>query len=88
MNMALIEVEELEVRYGAKTAVSGLSFGVHGGVVYGLLGPNGAGKTSTQRTLAALRGRLHRRPRRKPPLDPKTPTSIYLARPGFRPGRA
>jgi len=54
MNMALIEVEKLEVRYGAKTAVSGLSFGVHGGEVYGLLGPNGAGKTSTLRTLAGL----------------------------------
>ncbi|HYF50066.1 MAG TPA: ABC transporter ATP-binding protein [Planctomycetota bacterium] len=35
-------------------AVSGLSFGVRRGEIYGLLGPNGAGKTTTLRMLAGL----------------------------------
>lgn len=37
-----------------KAAVSGLSFNVKKGEVYGLLGPNGAGKTTTLRMLATL----------------------------------
>ncbi len=37
-----------------KTAVSGLSFSVNEGEIYGLLGPNGAGKTTTLRMLSTL----------------------------------
>lgn len=42
---------DLVVRYGALTAVDGLSFEVQPGEVLALLGPNGAGKTSTVETL-------------------------------------
>lgn len=45
--MSAIEVNELVVRYGDKTAVDGVSFAVRPGEVLALLGPNGAGKTST-----------------------------------------
>ncbi len=50
----LLRCENLTVRYGAKTAVDRLSFGVEPGEVYGLLGPNGAGKTSAIRALTTI----------------------------------
>ncbi|MCW2601068.1 MAG: transporter related protein [Frankiales bacterium] len=42
-----LEVVDLVKRYGARTAVDGLSFEVQRGTVCALLGPNGAGKTTT-----------------------------------------
>jgi branched-chain amino acid transport system ATP-binding protein len=42
-----LAVEDLEVRYGAVSAVRGASFEVGRGEIVGLVGPNGAGKTST-----------------------------------------
>lgn len=41
-------------RFGAFTAVDGVSLTVPTGSVYGVLGPNGAGKTTTIRMLATL----------------------------------
>jgi ABC-2 type transport system ATP-binding protein len=49
-----IVVEGLEKRFGDRVAVSGLTFEVRPGEVFGLLGPNGAGKTTTVRMLAGL----------------------------------
>ncbi len=45
--MAAVEVTDLTVRYGALTAVQGVSFTAAAGDVTAVLGPNGAGKTST-----------------------------------------
>ncbi|MEV4252941.1 ABC transporter ATP-binding protein [Spirillospora sp. NPDC049652] len=42
-----LRLDGLVKRYGAKTAVDGLSFGAARGEVTALLGPNGAGKTTT-----------------------------------------
>src|SRR5215470_5866923 len=42
-----LRVEGLQKQYGAKQAVTGVSFEVREGEVFGLLGPNGAGKTTT-----------------------------------------
>src|SRR3954464_779130 len=50
----LIRVEALTKKFGDKTAVDNLSFGVDGGEIYGLLGPNGAGKTTTLSMLSGL----------------------------------
>jgi ABC-2 type transport system ATP-binding protein len=50
----MIEATELTKRYGAKTAVDGLSFTVRPGVVTGFLGPNGAGKSTTIRMILGL----------------------------------
>jgi ABC-2 type transport system ATP-binding protein len=50
----MIEVQGLTKRYGAKTAVDGLTFGIEPGKVTGFLGPNGAGKTTTMRCILGL----------------------------------
>lgn len=49
-----IEIQDLLIRFGATQALSGLTFSVEEGDVYGFLGPNGAGKTTTIRILATL----------------------------------
>ncbi len=49
-----IQVEGLEKRFGDRVAVTGLTFEVKPGEVFGLLGPNGAGKTTTVRMLTGL----------------------------------
>lgn len=43
----ILEVDQLEKKYGDFRAVKGVSFSVEEGEVFGLLGPNGAGKTQT-----------------------------------------
>ena len=50
---AILDIEDLTVAYGPKVAVSGVSFQIRRGEIFGLLGPNGAGKTST---LSAVEG--------------------------------
>ncbi len=49
----ILEVSDLRVAYGPKTAVDSISFEIRRGEIFGLLGPNGAGKTST---LSAIEG--------------------------------
>jgi ABC-2 type transport system ATP-binding protein len=50
----MIEVDQLVKRFGAVTAVDGLTFAVRPGHVTGFLGPNGAGKTTTMRLILGL----------------------------------
>jgi len=50
----LIDTQNLVKRYGAKTAVSDVSFQVFGGEIFGFLGPNGAGKTTTIKMIVGL----------------------------------
>jgi ABC-2 type transport system ATP-binding protein len=50
----MIEVQGLTKRFGATTAVDGLSFTVRPGRVTGFLGPNGAGKSTTMRMIIGL----------------------------------
>jgi branched-chain amino acid transport system ATP-binding protein len=44
---AILEIDGLEVRYGAVPAVRGVDLRVAHGEIVGLIGPNGAGKSST-----------------------------------------
>jgi ABC-2 type transport system ATP-binding protein len=50
----LIEIAGLTKRFGAFTAVDGVTFSVARGEVLGFLGPNGAGKSTTMRMLAGF----------------------------------
>jgi ABC-2 type transport system ATP-binding protein len=50
----MIAVFDLVKRYGAFTAVDGVSLDVKRGEIHGFLGPNGAGKTTTIRMIAGL----------------------------------
>jgi len=50
----LLECRDLRKRYGARTAVDGISFTIAPGETYGLLGPNGAGKTTSISMICGL----------------------------------
>jgi ABC-2 type transport system ATP-binding protein len=49
-----VDARQLVKRYGAVTAVNGVSFQVERGEIFGFLGANGAGKTTTLRMLCGL----------------------------------
>ena len=52
--MSLLEVHDLEVRYGGVLAVAGVDLSVDAGRVEVVLGSNGAGKTSSLRSICGL----------------------------------
>ena len=52
---ATIEVVDVVKRYGALTAVDGVSLSVGQGEFFGILGPNGAGKTTLLEMIEGLR---------------------------------
>jgi branched-chain amino acid transport system ATP-binding protein len=60
--MALLEITDLEVRYGHALALDGISLNVGAGELVGVLGPNGAGKTTLlkaiSRTVPPASGRV------------------------------
>ncbi len=50
----ILEIRDLQVRYGGIEAVKGISFDVPEGELVTLIGANGAGKSSTLRAIAGL----------------------------------
>jgi ABC-2 type transport system ATP-binding protein len=54
MPTPVLETRLLTKRYGALTAVAGLSLEIYEGEVFGLLGPNGAGKTTSISMMCGL----------------------------------
>jgi len=52
--LALLEVKDLDVHYGAIHALKGISLTVEKGQIVTLVGSNGAGKTTTLRALSGL----------------------------------
>ncbi len=50
----MLDVTDLEVRYGSVIAVKGISLKVAEGEMVAIIGPNGAGKTSTLRAITGL----------------------------------
>lgn len=65
---ALLEVRDLTKRYGAVSAVRGVSFAIRPGEILGVLGPNGAGKSSIVKTVTGL-------------LDPTSGTILFRGTP-------
>jgi branched-chain amino acid transport system ATP-binding protein len=50
----MLSVSNLQVSYGAITALAGISFEIKQGAIVTLIGGNGAGKTTTLRTISGL----------------------------------
>ena len=50
----MLDVCDIEVRYGAIKALKGISFQVNQGEIVAMLGANGAGKTTTQKTVSGM----------------------------------
>jgi branched-chain amino acid transport system ATP-binding protein len=52
--VALLDVQDVTVRFGGVVALDGLSFGIEEGRICGLIGPNGAGKTTIFNVLSRI----------------------------------
>ncbi|TKC16185.1 ABC transporter ATP-binding protein [Robertmurraya kyonggiensis] len=52
--MSVLEVRNLEKKFGKFTALDGVNFEVRSGEVFGFIGPNGAGKSTTIRVLLGI----------------------------------
>lgn len=50
----MLEVRDLEIRYGPFLAVDKVSLEVRQGEIVGVIGPNGAGKSSVVRAITGL----------------------------------
>lgn len=51
----VIDVQNLQKKYGQYTALQDVSFSVNQGEIFGIIGPNGAGKTTTVESIIGLR---------------------------------
>jgi ABC-2 type transport system ATP-binding protein len=83
----MLELKDVSKRYGALTAVRGVSFGVRPGEILGYLGPNGSGKSTTVKMIVGLmppsRGRILFAGR-----DIQDDLTAYKARVGYVPEEA
>lgn len=81
---ALLELAQISRRFGGLEALSGVSFGVTEGEIFGLIGPNGAGKTTLFNLLSgvtpASSGSIHWRGRTMQGLSPDQHNRLGIAR--------
>jgi branched-chain amino acid transport system ATP-binding protein len=73
---ALLELEDVEARYGPVHALHGISLSVEEGSVVTVLGPNGAGKTTTLRAISGTVRRSGRIAFAGRPLDRLGPDAV------------
>ena len=50
----IIEINNLQKKYGHKEVLKGLNLTISSGQIVGLLGPNGCGKTTLLKTIVGL----------------------------------
>ena len=77
--MALLELEDVEARYGAIQALRGVSLAVGEGEVVALLGANGAGKTTTLRAVSGTVRRAGRISLAGRSLERRSPEAVARA---------
>ena len=53
--MSLLDIKNLQVRYGRKEVIKGISMSVEAGEIVTLIGANGAGKSTVLRTISGLK---------------------------------
>lgn len=93
--MSLVSVEDVSIKYGAKTVLAHVSLNVEPGEIVTIVGPNGSGKTSLLRAIIGAvkpaQGRVARDPEvrigyvpQKLHIDPTLPMTVarFLALPG------
>jgi branched-chain amino acid transport system ATP-binding protein len=73
---ALLELEDVEARYGPVHVLHGISLAVEEGSVVAVLGPNGAGKTTTLRAISGTVRRSGRIVFAGKPLDRLRPDAL------------
>jgi branched-chain amino acid transport system ATP-binding protein len=73
---ALLELEDVEARYGPVHALHGISLAVEEGSIVAVLGPNGAGKTTTLRAVSGTVRRSGRIRFAGQPLDRLGPDAV------------
>ncbi len=91
--MTAIAFENVTKKYGAVTALDGVSIDVARGEMFGVIGPDGAGKTTAIRVACGLahsrrRPRVRARPRSPPGAsrgDPRDRVSLAEIQPVWRP---
>jgi branched-chain amino acid transport system ATP-binding protein len=80
----ILEVENVGKRFGALTALNGVSFGVDAGQVFSVIGPNGAGKSTLFNVVSGLfapdRGRIRFRGEDITGLPPERVNRLGLAK--------
>jgi branched-chain amino acid transport system ATP-binding protein len=52
--VALLEIQDLSVRYGSVPAIRSVNLDIEEGKIYAILGPNGAGKTTILKSIIGL----------------------------------
>jgi branched-chain amino acid transport system ATP-binding protein len=77
--LALLELEDVEARYGAIQALRGVSLAVGEGEVVALLGANGAGKTTTLRAVSGTVRRAGRISLAGRSLERRSPEAVARA---------
>ena len=82
MSEPVVDVTRLTRRFGARTALDGVSLSLSRGAVYGLVGANGAGKTTLIRHILGLL-RAEQGTVRVFGLDPVTESVAVLSRIGY-----
>jgi zinc transport system ATP-binding protein len=54
-----VELRDVDVRFGQRAALDGVSLSLHAGEIVTIIGPNGAGKTTLLRTVLGLQAATH-----------------------------